>query len=76
MKRARYDGPSGTGVDVAYTTNEGEDKSVHVDPGHQLPDDVPAKLRDSLLEQAGWSEVNQAGGSSGKSNDEKSSEEG
>jgi hypothetical protein len=64
MKKARYDGPSGTGVDVQVSYPTGEVRWVHVDQGHQLPTEledgakVPASVRDSLLATVDWSEVN------------------
>lgn len=73
-KRARYDGPSGTGVDLTVPLENGESRPVHVDQGQQLPSSidgqrVPASFRDSLLEQDDWSEVKQATGSETKSSD-------
>lgn len=66
--RARYDGPSGTGVDIPVELETGEIRNVHVDQGKQLPTDVDgiaisAKFRDSLLAQDTWSEVRQTTGS-------------
>lgn len=66
-KRARYDGPSGTGVDVPVELDSGEIRDVHVDQGAQLPTSIDgqpisARFRDRLLEQDDWSEVRQATG--------------
>lgn len=66
MKKARYDGPSGTGVDVLITLPDGQMRYVHVDQGHQLPtqmDDgttIPASERDRLLKSDDWTEVEAA----------------
>lgn len=68
-KRARYDGPSGTGVDIPVELENGETRFVHVDQGAQLPTEIDgtpvrASVRDALLEQKDtWSEVRQATGS-------------
>jgi hypothetical protein len=71
-KRARYDGPSGTGVDVPVELDNGEVRNVHVDQGSQLPTEldgqpIKASVRDALLLQEDWSEVRQATGSDIKS---------
>lgn len=64
MKKARYDGPSGTGVDVIMTLPDGQIRNVHVDHGHQLPTEledgtkIPAAERDKLLATTDWAEVN------------------
>lgn len=62
MKRARYDGPSeAVEVQIPHDT-EGEFygvESVTVPRGHLLPDDVPAKIRDELLQRPDWAEVDQ-----------------
>lgn len=66
MKKARYDGPSGTGVDVLISLPDGQQRYVHVDQGHQLPtqmDDgttIPASERDRLLKGDDWTEVEAA----------------
>lgn len=56
-KRARYDGPNPVLVDL----NEGDvtkaPNFVQVEPGHLLPADVPAKIRDDLLKGDDWTEV-------------------
>lgn len=63
MKKARYDGPSGTGVDVVISLPDGQQRYVHVDQGHQLPTQledgttIPASERDKLTETDDWSEV-------------------
>lgn len=63
MKRARYDGPSmAVEVQIPRSGDEAEfysADSVIVPRGHLLPDDVPAKIRDELLERPDWAEVDQ-----------------
>lgn len=54
MKRARYDGPS-----MAVEVQIPDAEPVAVQRGHLLPDDVPAKIRDELLERPDWAEVDQ-----------------
>jgi hypothetical protein len=79
-KRAKYTGPSGTGVDLIVPLANGESRSVHVEQGHQLPTEidgqaVPASFRDELLKQEdNWSEVKQATGQelAAKKDDKKS----
>ncbi len=61
-RKARYDGGSGTGVDVLVTLADGQQRYVHVEQGHQLPTevggvDVPAKARDALTATDDWTEV-------------------
>lgn len=61
-KKAAYHGASGTGVDVVVTFDDESVSTVHVPHGNQLPTEVdgkpvPARVRDSLLAQDGWSEV-------------------
>lgn len=61
-KRVKYAGPSGTGVDVDIPFPDGSTERIHVDQGGQLPAEVngksvPAAFRDSLLEQADWTDV-------------------
>ena len=64
-KRIRYTGHSGTGVDVVYLDPQKGPQRVTVEHGHQLPAEVPASVRDSLLSQEGeWSEVQQGASSS------------
>ena len=63
MKKARYDGPSGTGVDLTISFPDGQYRRVHVDQGHQLPTEVdgltvPASFRDALIKRGDWAEVN------------------
>lgn len=60
-KRARYDGAH-EAVDVHYPPDAPIDQqeSVTVKRGGLLPDEVPAKVRDELLQREDWSEVNQA----------------
>lgn len=59
-KRARYDGPH---EEVAVFDSEA---GVYADPvavvqrGGLLPADVPARIRDELLQSEWWSEVKQA----------------
>lgn len=66
-KRARYNGPSGTGVDLTdVELVDGQIRAVHVPQGGQLPTDiggvkVAASYRDGLLGQADWSLVRQPG---------------
>jgi len=58
-KRARYDG----GSPVRVTHPPGAvypDKEWVVEPGHLLPDDAPASLRDELTSRDDWTEVEQA----------------
>jgi hypothetical protein len=75
MKKARYDGPSGTGVDVQIDFPTGEVRWAHVEQGHQLPaelDDgtkVPVAVRDNLLATSDWSEVNVDDSSKTEKND-------
>jgi hypothetical protein len=76
-KRAKYIGASGTGVDLIVPLANGEERSIHVDQGHQLPTEidgqpVPASFRDELLKQEdNWSEVKQATGDSKPAKGEK-----
>lgn len=65
MKKARYVGPSGTGVEVTLP----DGRTVHVPQGGELPADAPADLRDALLAQEDWTEVNRS--ASGESRSEK-----
>jgi hypothetical protein len=76
--RARYDGPSGTGVDITVELDSGEIRTTHVKQGGLLPEDIngvaiSAAFRDSLLEQDGWTRYKQPAGSSStaKSDDKK-----
>lgn len=67
--RARYDGPSGTGVDVTVELDSGEIRTTHVKQGGLLPEDIngaaiSAAFRDSLLEQDGWTKYKQPASSS------------
>jgi hypothetical protein len=68
MKKARYDGPSGTGVDVLITFPDGQTRWIHVDQGHQLPAEmedgppIPASERDRLLATDDWTAVDVATG--------------
>ncbi len=64
VRKARYVGGSMTGVDVLITLKDGDQFTLHVDPDHELPSElpdgrkVPAYVVDSLLEQEdNWSEV-------------------
>lgn len=60
-KRARYDGPSGTGVEIDVELSDGQTiRSVHVGRGQQLPAElngvkVAPEFLDGLLEQEDWS---------------------
>jgi hypothetical protein len=58
-KRARYDGPSPV-VYVDYLDDDNGPQQIAVERGHLLPAEVPAKVRDSLLEQDTWSSVDQS----------------
>jgi hypothetical protein len=74
--RARYDGPSGTGVDVTVELDTGEFRTTHVKQGGLLPEDIngvaitPA-FRNSLLDQDDWTKYQQQSTSSAKSDDKK-----
>jgi len=64
-KRAKYTGPSGTGVEFNVELDSGEFRPVHVEHGHLLPTDiggtpVKASFRDALVASGEWSEVNQS----------------
>ena len=73
-KRARYDGPN----PVYVIPDEGDlSRSVEpilVEPGHLLPADVPAKVRDDLLRSADWTEVADPSGSGKTTSDKKGDE--
>lgn len=66
-KRARWDGaepvhvfdPQGSVYDAPIAT---------VEPGHYLPEDVPARIRDELVARDTWTEVDYTppGGKKGK----------
>lgn len=58
MKRARFDGPD-RAVRIHYPPDAPiyDQQSVVVEQGHQLPDEVPASVRDELLKRDNWSEV-------------------
>ena len=62
IRKARYDGPSGTGVDLNVELADGQVKPVHIDQGHQLPAEIGGVALASgfvanLLSQGDWSEV-------------------
>lgn len=68
--KARYTGGSLTGVDLAIPYNDGDVIHLHIPHGGELPETtpdgrrIPAKFRDSLLEQSdNWSEVKRDTGS-------------
>lgn len=66
-KRAVYNGPSGTGVDLLVELSDGQLRPCHVDQGGQLPAEiggvkVSAAFRDGLLEQDDWKPRKQATG--------------
>jgi hypothetical protein len=84
-KRARYVGGSMTGVDIVIPFKDGDNVSVHVSHGGELPTElpdgrkVPASFRNSLLEQGdNWTEVNRATGAeaTGKTTTAKAEKEG
>lgn len=55
-RRARWDGP--TTVRVMDPENAGSPPLATVEPGHYLPDDVPAKVRDQLIHDSDlWTEI-------------------
>lgn len=74
-RRARYVGPSETGVDITYTLQSGEARTVHVRKGGEFPTEiagehVSAAYRDSLLEQSdNWTTVRRTTGSDAKKGD-------
>lgn len=77
-KRARYTGPSETGVTLSVPLSDGQTiYGVHIDKNAELPTEingikVPAAFRDSLLEQEdNWSEFNRATGSEATGSDTK-----
>jgi hypothetical protein len=62
--RAKYTGPSGTGVDLTVELDTGENRPVHVKQNGLLPEDIDgtpisAAFRDSLLQQDGWTRYKQ-----------------
>lgn len=67
-KRARYVGPSQTGVDLTVPLPDGTSRALQVPHGGEVPMEidgqkVPAAFRDALLEQAdNWTEVKRATG--------------
>jgi hypothetical protein len=79
-KRARYAGPSGTGVELTVPLDDGQIKSVHIEHGHQLPTEiagqpVSAAFRDQLLAQDDWAEVDQTTGDKTNSKAAKTADE-
>ena len=61
-KRARYDGPW---PKARVTWPPGEtapEQEWLVEPGHLLPADAPAKLRDELVRGDDWTEVEHSSG--------------
>lgn len=65
-KRARFNGSA----PVRVTWPPGEvypEKEWVVEPGHWLPDDAPAALRDELLTRPDWGEVQQSSDKPAKS---------
>ncbi len=69
-KRARFDGDGA----VRVTWPPGEVNPEHeeiVAKGHLLSTDAPAAMRDALLKRDNWAEVQDASGSSRKSDDDK-----
>ena len=69
-KRARYDGPS----EVLVFDPEANIYAGPIDrvkPGGLLSADVPARIRDELLEREDWSEVKQATQSTSTSEEKK-----
>lgn len=67
-KKARYVGPSQTGVDLAVPLANGMTVETQIKQGGELPSEidgvrVDTKYRDSLLEQSdNWTEVKRATG--------------
>lgn len=58
-KNARYEGGSGTGVDLLVPLEDGQQRRVHVDQGQELPADfagvaVDPEFVDRLLETDDW----------------------
>ncbi len=73
--RARYDGPSATGVELLVELQDGQTYPVQVKKNGLLPEEVggqsvAASFRNKLLEQEDWSEFRQSDSSSDKSNKE------
>jgi hypothetical protein len=57
-KRARFDGAEA--VKVTWPPGEVYPEQTYiVEPGHWLPDDAPAALRDEVLQRDDWTEVQQ-----------------
>lgn len=59
MKRARYHGASGTGVDLTVTLPDGQIRNAHVDHGDLTPEMVagqrfPEAIVEQLVSQDGW----------------------
>lgn len=59
MPRVQYNGPDPDGQDLVLDGRE-----IHVGQGKQV--DVPANVRDELVERDGWSEVKDPGGAKAK----------
>jgi hypothetical protein len=69
-KRARYDGPATTTVFwPPGETRPSQQQKWTVEPGHWLPDDAPAKLRDELLQSDDWTEIEQSSAPAKKKED-------
>ena len=72
MKKARYVGGSRPGVEVSFHDDQGVPHIVLVEYNHELPTEtgdgvpIPASVRNGLLEQEDWSEVQRDTGSKGK----------
>jgi len=72
-KRARWDGPSA--VIVAWPPGAvNPEQTWEVEPGHQLPEDAPAALRDELVSRDQWSEVQYTPSGAAKKDDTKDGE--
>ena len=74
-KRAKYTGPSGTGVEFNVELDTGEIRPVHVEHGHLLPTDiggtaVKASFRDALIASDDWTSVDQSTSTSTAAKDE------
>jgi hypothetical protein len=59
VPRVSYNGPDPDGMDLVLETGV-----VHVGQGKQV--EVPANVRDELVEREGWSEVKDPGGAKAK----------
>lgn len=73
-KRARYTG-NAPGVRITWPPGAVyPEQEWYVEPGHWLPDDAPAKLRDELVKGPDWSEVEQTTPAASSSSDKNGSD--